>query len=99
MAAGRRSSPPSSLCPPGTRSSGTHLRRRHPGPPRPQRSSDRTHRRKPAPARGKQSKRLDLDPRKEKKFLKPTGQGAPGRIISLQGGDIIQESLGAIIPL
>jgi hypothetical protein len=34
-----------------------------------------------------------------KNFLKPTSARRPGGIISLQGGGIIQESLGAIIPL
>ena len=77
-----------------------HLRRRHPGPPRPQRPSHRADRREPPPhPQASNPKRLDPKPRQVKKTLQANKRGAPGGIISLQGGGIIQESLGAIIPL
>ncbi len=62
-----------------------HLRRRHPGPPRPQRPSHRTHRRQP-PAHPRQTIQNGLTRNPVRgKTLSANKRGAPGGIISLQG--------------
>ena len=95
----RRSSLPSSLYPHGMRSSAT--------PPTPTPSwtaSSTTPIASSSPARAcaalasSHPKRLDEKPRRRKKLTRPTSAAPPGGIISLQGGGIIQKSLGAIIP-
>jgi hypothetical protein len=77
----------------------SHLRRRHPGPPRPQCSSHRAHWRKPPP-RPRQAVQNGLT-RTRIRRNNFQGQQAwrPGRDHLVTGGGIIQESLGAIIPL
>jgi hypothetical protein len=50
-------------------------------------------------ARGKQSKTALPETTPAQETVSANKRGAPGAIISLQGGGIIQESLGAIIPL